>query len=108
MKSQSKATIRSMRHEDIPLIQKMEAECFPSIPSDRYWKPEMLAAHVDRFQEGQFVAELDGRIVGSATNLRVPLEKALRPHTWRVIAGNGYLTTHEPEGDVLYLSLIHI
>lgn len=102
MKSASPVRIRNMTRDDIPEVQRLEATCFPTIPSDRYWKPEMLEAHVDIFAAGQFVAELDGRIVGSATDLRVPIEKALRPHTWREIAGNGYLTTHDPKGDVLY------
>jgi ribosomal protein S18 acetylase RimI-like enzyme len=97
-----KITYRSTRESDIPDIIALEATCFPSIPIDKYWQPAMLEAHMRRFQEGQFVAELDGVLVGSATNLRVPIEDALRHHTWRSIAGGGYLGTHEPEGSALY------
>ncbi len=93
---------RNMRLEDIPAIIKLEAECFPGIPPERYWETGMLRAHIEKFPEGQFVTELDGHIVGSATNLRVSLEAALKPHTWRSIAGRGYLGTHEPFGEVLY------
>lgn len=93
---------RLMRAEDIPEVIRLEAACFPSIPSDRYWAPDMLRAHVEKFPEGQFVASIDGRIVGSATSLRVGLVEALMPHTWRSIAGGGYLGTHDPRGLVLY------
>ena len=93
---------RNMTLGDVPVILKLEAECFPGIPPDRHWQPDMLRAHVKLFPEGQWVAEMGGRIVGSATNLRVPLEDALRHHTWREIAGGGYLTTHDPRGSALY------
>lgn len=93
---------RRMRIADIQAVQKLEAASFPSIPVDKHWKPDMLRAHIKKFPEGQFVADLDGWIVGSSTALRVPLERALRHHRWTEITGGGYLTTHDPKGDVIY------
>lgn len=93
---------RRMRVADIQAVQKLEAASFPSIPVDKHWKPEMLRAHIKKFPEGQFVADLDGWIVGSSTALRVPLDRALRHHRWTEITGGGYLTTHDPKGDVIY------
>lgn len=98
----AKTQIRGMRVEDIDDILALEAASFPGIPPDRYWHPDMLRAHISVFPEGQFVAEREGRIVGSATSLRVPLATALSHHTWRQMTGNGYLTTHDPEGEALY------
>lgn len=95
-------TYRAMRMGDIQAVQALEAECFPTIPPDKHWKPEMLRAHISKFPEGQFVADIDGWIVGSSTSLRVPLERALRHHRWTEITGGGYLTTHDPEGDAIY------
>lgn len=95
-------TYRRMRIADIQAVQKLEAASFPSIPLDKHWKPEMLRAHIKKFPEGQFVADLDGWIVGSSTSLRVPLDRALRHHRWTEITGGGYLATHDPEGDVIY------
>lgn len=97
-----KVRYRNMREDDIDDILTLEAASFPSIPSDRYWKPDQILAHIQRFPEGQFVADLDGRILGSATTMRVPLDRALARHTWREMAGGGYLTTHEPEGNAVY------
>lgn len=99
---------RPMRIADIPAVQSLEAAAFPGIPADKYWKDEMLEAHVRKFPEGQFVAEIDSWVVGSATSLRVPLMKALAPHTWVEITGGGYLTTHDPQGDALYLTEIMV
>jgi GNAT superfamily N-acetyltransferase len=91
-----------MRLRDITAVQALEAASFPTIPLDKHWKPEMLRAHVKKFPEGQFVAEIDGWVVGSSTSLRVLMATALKPHRWSQITGGGYLTTHDPEGDVIY------
>lgn len=99
---------RLMRGSDVHNVQTLEAAAFPGIPPDKYWKDEMLEAHVRKFPEGQFIAEIDGWIIGSATSLRVPLARALVPHTWTEITGGGYLTTHDPQGDALYLTEIMV
>jgi len=93
---------RPMHIADIQAVQQLEAASFPSIPLDKHWKPEMLRAHIKRFPEGQYVASIDGWIVGSSTSLRVPLERALRYHRWSEITGGGYITTHDPRGDAIY------
>jgi len=93
---------RRMSLADIDSVIRLEAASFPGIPPDKYWKPEMLKAHIQKFPEGQFVADIDGWIVGSSTSLRVPLAKALKPHRWTEITGGGYLTTHDPSGDCIY------
>src|SRR5687768_2879156 len=97
-----------MRGSDVHTIQSLEAAAFPGIPADKYWKDDMLEAHVRVFPEGQFVAEIDGWLIGSATSLRVPLSRALAPHKWAEITGGGYLTTHDPEGDAIYLTEIMV
>jgi ribosomal protein S18 acetylase RimI-like enzyme len=91
-----------MTPEDVQRILELEKVCFPGIPADRHWKPEQIEAHLHVFPEGQWVAVQQGTVVGSAMNLRVRLEDALRQHTWREITGGGMLTTHQPEGDALY------
>lgn len=96
-------TYRRMVEDDIPQVLKLEAASFPGIPADRYWKPDMLRAHIQQFPEGQFVAaDPEGTLQGSATCMRTSLIRALTPHTWRSMTGNGYLTTHEPNGDAVY------
>lgn len=93
---------RAMRMADIHSVIELEAASFPGIPPDKYWKPDMLRAHVKKFPEGQFVAEIDGWIIGSSTSLRVPLTRALEQHRWTEITGGGYLSTHDPQGDCIY------
>lgn len=108
MKKRSPVNYRRMSLADIPAVQRLEAESFPSIPADKHWKADMLEAHVRRFPDGQFVAEIGGWVVASATSLMVPLQRALTPHTWREITGGGYLTTHDENADALYLTEIMV
>ncbi|HWG91101.1 MAG TPA: GNAT family N-acetyltransferase [Candidatus Thermoplasmatota archaeon] len=90
--------IRRMRPSDVPAVHALARACFAHLPSSR----DMTEAHVQRFPEGQLVAEQDGRIVGSASSLLLPYARVLRPHTWWRITGGGHITTHDPLGDVLY------
>lgn len=99
---------RLMQRSDINAVQALEAAAFPGIPPDKYWKDDMLEAHLARFPEGQFVASIDGWVVGSATSLRVDLMDVLRPHSWVEATGGGYLRTHKPKGDAIYLTEIMV
>lgn len=90
--------LRRMTLADVPAVHALARACFPHLPSTR----DMIEAHVRRFPGGQLVAEREGRVVGSATSLLLPHTEALGPHTWWGITGGGRLTTHDPEGDVLY------
>lgn len=94
--------IRQMRLEDVEAILEMGRLAFADIPGERHWKPEQVEAHVRVFPEGQFVAEADGRIVGSCMNMLTSYSTAMRPHTWREITGRGSLKPHAPTGSVLY------
>lgn len=83
-------------------IMALERACFPDSPPGTLWTREQLLAHLRRFPEGQFGMAHDGRLVGTCTNMLTQRSEALAPHTWHQITGNGLLTTHRPDGDVLY------
>lgn len=66
------------------------------------WRESHLESHLRIFPEGQFCAELDGRIVGSASSLIVKLAAGHAEHTWSQITASGMFTNHDPKGDSLY------
>src|SRR6188472_1337268 len=95
--------IRPTTMADIPEIVKLQEESFADLAKiGNIWHPDELKSHLDIFPEGQLVAELDKKIVGSATSLIVQLNPTYADHTWESITGNGMLTTHFPAGDTLY------
>ncbi|QTD42862.1 bifunctional GNAT family N-acetyltransferase/carbon-nitrogen hydrolase family protein [Sporosarcina sp. Te-1] len=91
--------IRQMEFEDIEKILSMQSVCFPGMEP---WKREQLESHLDIFPEGQFVAELDGEIIGSCSSLIVNFDEYDDRHTWDDISDGGYITNHNPEGYNLY------
>ena len=95
--------IRPTTVADIPEIVKLQEESFADLAKmGNIWHPDELKSHLDIFPEGQLVAELEKKIVGSATSLIVQLNPIYADHTWKSITGNGMLTTHFPAGDTLY------
>lgn len=96
--------VRNRKETDIPGIRALMQRAYPPPHGpEAIWSERSLLAHLKVFPEGQWVAvDADGRVVGSATSMRTTAEKAMSRHTWMEITGQGLLTTHEPEGDVLY------
>ncbi|HSG35554.1 MAG TPA: bifunctional GNAT family N-acetyltransferase/carbon-nitrogen hydrolase family protein [Sphingomonadaceae bacterium] len=61
-----------------------------------------IRGQINNFPQGCFVAILDDRLVGYCASIRIAEAKALAPHSWDEITGNGYGSRHDPTGDWLY------
>src|SRR2546423_5473266 len=95
--------LRNIYKKDIPEILAIQRESFPDVATGIIYEPSFLENHIDLFPEGQFCAELDGRVVASASSLIVLLYPEYRAHSWHDIAGNrSGFTSHNPKGDSLY------
>lgn len=66
------------------------------------WHQQHLESHIKIFPEGQFCAELDGKIVASASSLVISLPSEYEEHTWKQATANGTFTNHTLAGDSLY------
>jgi predicted amidohydrolase/GNAT superfamily N-acetyltransferase len=64
--------------------------------------PAMVRGQLAQFPDGQFVAVLDGEIVGYCATFRIDEATAMAPHSWREITGGGYAARHDSLGDWLY------
>lgn len=99
----SHVIIRSMTSEDIPKIVELQKIAFPYMAAEGvYWKPHHLKSHLKIFPKGQFVAEYDGKIVGSCSSLIVKLKSEYEDHTWMSVCGDSFFKNHNPDGDSLY------
>lgn len=97
--------VRTRELDDLEGIQALMRRVYPPPlhGPEAIWGQPNLLRHMARFHEGQFVAEgPDGLVIGTATSMRVSLERALAPHTWSEITARGTLSTHEPEGQAMY------
>jgi len=118
--------IRIARPEDVPGLNVLSRSVYGARAS---WKTRELFLHQAAFPEGQLVAEIDrdalghhglptptkldtgglgsgsafpGVLVGMAVSLVIDSDRWHPRTPWREITDRGRLTTHDPEGDILY------
>ena len=97
--SKPELVIRNAKLSDIPQIQALSQKVYTK---DQGYTAAELRGQINRFSEGQFVAILEGKVVGYCSSLIISEKKAMREHNWREITGNGFCSTHNPSGEYLY------
>lgn len=99
-----KAAIRNYTKPDFPALIRIQQESFPPpFPSELWWNIEQLTNHVKLFPEGALCVEVEGEIAGSMTGLCTVFDSENPHHSWEEATDNGYIRTHNPEGDTLYI-----
>src|SRR5690606_4216333 len=90
--------VRQAHKGDIPRLIELNRAAYPVLATENVvWGEAHLLSHQRMFPEGQWVAEVGGKIVGAVATLIVDLGKdPLRPHTWAGITDSGYFTNHDP------------
>ena len=101
-----KLSLRNLTAEDYDNIAILMEHVYDNLGGA--WKKEQYLSQISRFQEGQIVIEDNGVMVAAALSMIVDYNRFGDNHTYSQITGDGYLTNHDPTGDTLYLSLIHI
>lgn len=99
--------IRQYNEEDFAELIVIQAEAFPPpYPPEALWNREQLFNHVTLFPEGALCVEVDGELAGSVTALKILYEQggAGARHSWSEVTADGYLTTHTPDGNALYIA----
>jgi ribosomal protein S18 acetylase RimI-like enzyme len=91
--------IRNAEARDIDDIIALQIRAFPKLEPDT---AGMIRGRLERFPEGQFVVELDGKLAGWASTFILDEALAFSEHTLDSITGHGYGTLHNPDGDWLY------
>lgn len=95
--------IRNITKKDISKIIELQKASFPDMAAyGMIWPSSFLQSHLCIFPEGQFCAEVNGRIVGSASSLMVSLKPDYAEHRWYDITGQGLFINHDPNADTLY------
>jgi ribosomal protein S18 acetylase RimI-like enzyme len=101
--NEDKLIIRNMTLDDIPKVIELQKESFPFMYEEgMIWKEKHLENHIRIFPEGQFTAEYEGNLIGSASSLIVNLVPEYKVHTWMEICGSAEFSNHNPKGDSLY------
>jgi ribosomal protein S18 acetylase RimI-like enzyme len=101
--SNNSIIIRNITSDDVYDIVELQKRSFPLMAKDGLiWDEYHLKSHIQIFPEGQFCAELGGKIIASSSSLVMSLVPDYREHTWREATANGLFTNHTLKGDSLY------
>lgn len=97
------STVRQLHLDDLDEITRVENATWPE---DWRAPREKFAARIGKFPQGVFGIFENSDLVGVTTSMRINfgLEGIDSYHkTWDKITGDGFITTHEPEGNTLYV-----
>ena len=98
-----KIKIRRWQPEDIPAVTACHRAAYPDYPEDDgHYSSRNYQLQLAAFPEGQFLAEVDGQVVGYATSLIVQLDDSVPVYRYPEITGAGSFSSHTPSGDTLY------
>ncbi|MCZ7582700.1 MAG: GNAT family N-acetyltransferase [Deltaproteobacteria bacterium] len=99
LKVKGRLHVRRLRGSDYNVVRALQLRCFPGMPP---WKPDQFQAQIERFRDGQLCVVDGERIVASSSSLIVSFDLHSDWHDWHAIADNGYIGTHDDNGDTLY------
>ena len=89
--------LRLKDYDDIARIMNSVYEILGGV-----WSRQSYRAMLKAFPEGQICIEDNGKVVAAAFSVIVDYDRFGDDHTYDEITGDAYLTTHDPNGDVLY------
>lgn len=98
----SKVTVRRWRPEDIPALHQCQLAAYQDFPADNLCEERHFEMQLEAFPEGQYLAEVDGKVVGYAASLIVVLDDDSPWYSYSEITGSATFSTHDPSGDTLY------
>ena len=82
-----KVSVRAWTAEDIPGIVVCHRAAYSEYPKNAYYTERFYEMQFAAFSEGQYLAEIDGVIVGYATSLIVQLDDDAHWYTYEEITG---------------------
>lgn len=95
--------VRNYTEKDFSQLIEIQQECFPPpYPSEQLWNTDQLTSHITIFPQGAMCVEYQGQLLASCTSLIVEWHLEDADHSWAQTTDNGYIRTHNPNGNSLY------
>lgn len=92
-------TIKPEHAEGLEALQRI---CFPTLAEEEYLLKKHFLKHCELFSEGNFVAKIDGKIVGLGSGFLCDFDFEHPNHSFMEIIEGGFYTGHDPSGDWYY------
>lgn len=102
-KKKNRVLVRNWKEDDIPNVLECSRAAYPEYVGrgDDYDRRKYELQY-RAFPEGQFLAELDGEVVGFATSFIIQFDDISDNYKYEELTGVGTFSTHNPHGDALY------
>jgi len=97
--TKARLEVRPARPADVARIAALVRRAYEDLAP---YTASEIRGQINNFPGGCFVAILDGKLVAYCASMRLSGDKALAPHSWDEITGNGYGSRHDPTGEWLY------
>lgn len=98
-------TIKPEHAEELEALQRI---CLPTLAEEEYLLKKHFLKHSELFPEGNFVAKIDGIIVGLGSGFLCPFDFEHPQHRYKEFVDDGFYTNHDPDGDWYYGSDISV
>lgn len=94
--------VRRWKKDDLSELVRCHAAIYGEYDDEDLYDLRKFEHQFHHFPEGQYLAELNGKIVGYGCTIIVQLDDDNDYYTYSEITGSGSFTTHNPSGDTLY------
>lgn len=94
--------VRRWRPSDIAAVVQCQRAAYADYPDSGQYKARIFELQLQAFPEGQYLAEIGGKVVGYATALIVQLDGLPHLYEYNELTGSGTFSTHTPGGNTLY------
>lgn len=99
-KKAHKLVLRPLQEQDYPSFKRAMDAAYPTL--EGAWSEKQYLSQLEHFPEGQLCIEDKGEVIAAAISVVVDYDRYGDNHSYREITGDGYITTHDPNGDTLY------
>ena len=99
MSDRKKLIVRTAKIADVAAIYDLVKRVYTDMEP---YGADQLRGQINNFPDGVLIAEYEQQVVGYCATIRLTGERSLKPHTWTDITGNGFGSTHDPDGEYLY------
>ncbi len=94
--------ITTLRPEFAKPLEHLQKTCFPTLADSELLHEDHFLEHCNVFPEGNFVALIEGEVVGLGAGFLIDFDFDHPEHTFTEIIDNGYYGHHDPDGDYYY------
>jgi GNAT superfamily N-acetyltransferase len=91
--------LRPQYADQLAALQKI---ALPTLEDSSHLKREHFLKHCELFPEGNFVALVDGKVVGLGSGFLIDFDFDQPQHTFLEMIADGYYTNHQPDGEWYY------